>query len=246
MDRLIYTALSGASGSMQAQTVVSHNLANVGTHGFRAMQHTMLSSAVAGDGLESRVAVGEQPLSWDDTQGPAIQTGRELDIALDGPGWLVVQAPDGTEAYTRAGSLRLTPEGLLETSGGHLVLGNGGPISLPPYEKLDIAADGTISIVPQGQDATTIAEVDRFKLVNPPRESLGQVGPSLFATVDGNPAAADPAVEISNGQLEGSNVNAAEALVQMIELSRLYEMQIRTLHTAEENAELAAQLMRIG
>ncbi len=246
MDRLIYTALSGASGSMQAQTVVSHNLANVGTHGFRAMQHTLLSSAVAGDGLESRVAVGEQPLSWDDTQGPAIQTGRELDIALDGPGWLVVQAPDGTEAYTRAGSLRLTPEGLLETSGGHLVLGNGGPISLPPYEKLDIAADGTISIVPQGQDATTIAEVDRFKLVNPPRESLGQVGPSLFATVDGNPAAADPAVKISNGQLEGSNVNAAEALVQMIELSRLYEMQIRTLHTAEENAELAAQLMRIG
>ena len=246
MDRLIYTALSGASGSMQAQTVVSHNLANVGTHGFRAMQHTLLSSPVAGDGLESRVAVGEQPLSWDDSQGPAIQTGRALDIALDGPGWLVVQAPDGTEAYTRAGSLRLTPEGLLETSGGHLVLGNGGPISLPPYEKLDIAADGTISIVPQGQDATTIAEVDRFKLVNPPRESLGQVGPSLFATVDGNPAAADPAVKISNGQLEGSNVNAAEALVQMIELSRLYEMQIRTLHTAEENAELAAQLMRLG
>lgn len=246
MDRLIYTALSGASGSMQAQTVVSHNLANVGTHGFRAMQHTLLGSPVAGDGLESRVVVGDQPLSWDDSQGPAVQTGRELDIALDGPGWLAVQAPDGTEAYTRAGSLRLTPEGLLETSGGHLVLGNGGPISLPPYEKLDIAADGTISIVPQGQDATTIAQIDRFKLVNPPRDNLGQVGPSLFATVDGNPAEADPAVRISNGQLEGSNVNAAAALVQMIELSRLYEMQIRTLHTAEENAELAAQLMRIS
>lgn len=246
MDRLIYIAASGARGSMQAQAVVSHNLANVGTHGFRAMQHYLLSSPVAGDGLESRIAVGEQPLTWDDSQGPALQTGRDLDIALDGPGWLAVQAPDGTEAYTRAGSLRLTPEGLLETAGGNLVLGNSGPISLPPYEKLDIAADGTISIIPQGQDATTVAEVDRFKLVNPPRDSLGQVGPGLFATLSGDPAEADPAVRISRGQLEGSNVNAAEALVKMIELSRLYEMQIRTLHTAEENAELAAQLMRLG
>lgn len=246
MDRLIYVAMTGARENMQAQAVVSHNLANVNTHGYRALQHSLQGRAVAGEGFDSRVNTVARPQTWDAQQGPAIQTGRALDISMDGPGWLTVQGQDGKEAYTRAGNLRLTPEGLLETSGGQLVLGNGGPISLPPYEKLDIAADGTISIVPQGQDATTVAEVDRFKLVNPPRDSLRQVGPSLFRTIDGAPAAADADVRIKNGQLEASNVNAAQALVQMIELSRGYEMQVRAMHVAEENDQVAAQLMRLG
>ena len=246
MDRLIYVAMTGARESMRAQSVVSHNIANIGTNGYRALQHAMQASPVSGDGFESRVNAQALPTTWDNSQGPAVQTGRELDISIKGDGWLTVQGPDGAEAYTRAGSLRLTPEGLLETPGGQLVLGNGGPISLPPYEKLEIGGDGTISVVPQGQDASTIAEVDRFKLVNPPRDSLRQVGPSLFQTVNGDGVEADPAVQVVNGQLEASNVNAAAALVQMIELSRSYEMQIRAMHTAEENAQTAAQLMRLG
>jgi len=246
MDRLIYTAMSGARESMRAQSVVSHNIANLGTNGYRALQHSMQSHQTPGDGLQSRVNAQGLPTTWDDSQGPAMQTGRELDIAVQGKGWLTVQGPDGNEAYTRAGSLRLTPEGLLETPGGQLVLGNGGPISLPPFEKLEIGGDGTISIVPQGQEVSTIAEVDRFKLVNPPKESLHQVGSSLFQTISGDAAEADPNVKIANGQLEASNVNAAAALVDMIEISRSYEMQIRAMHTAEEASQVAAQLMRLG
>lgn len=246
MDRLIYVAMTGARESMRAQSVVSHNLANVNTTGFRAIQHSLKGAPIPSNGFDSRINALARPETWDATQGPAVQTGRDLDISLDGPGWLTVQGKDGNEAYTRAGNLRLTEDGLLETAGGQLVLGNGGPISLPPYEKLDIAADGTISIIPQGQDATTVAEVDRFKLVNPPRESLRQVGPSLFRTISGDPAEADADVRINNGQLEASNVNAAAALVQMIELSRSYEMQVRAMHAAEENDQVAAQLMRLG
>jgi flagellar basal-body rod protein FlgF len=221
MDRLIYVAMTGARESMRAQSVVSHNIANAGTIGFRALQHSLQSAPVPGWGFPSRINAVSEPNLVDTSTGVMISTGRNLDIAIRGQGWLAVQAPDGEEAYTRGGNLRVTPEGMLETANGHLVLGNGGPISLPPYQKLAIGGDGQISIVPQGQKG-------------------------LFRLKDGEPPAADPSVLIANGQLETSNVNPAQALVQMIELSRHYEMQVRAMHNAEQNDQAAARLMRMN
>ena len=199
-----------------------------------------------GQGFDSRVNVLGKAASFDPSQGTLIATGDELDIAIRGEGWLAVQGPDGEEAYTRAGNLRVTPQGLLETAAGQLVLGNGGPISLPPYQKIEIGEDGQISVVPQGQKPETVAQVDRLKLVKPPAEELEQVLPGLFRMRSGDPALADPSVRVVAGQLEGSNVNTTAALVQMIELSRAYEMQVRAMSTAEENDQTAARLMRLG
>jgi flagellar basal-body rod protein FlgF len=246
MDRLIYVAMTGARESMRAQSVVSHNIANAGTIGFRALQHSLQSAPVPGWGFPSRINAVSEPNLVDTSTGVMISTGRNLDIAIRGQGWLAVQAPDGEEAYTRGGNLRVTPEGMLETANGHLVLGNGGPISLPPYQKLAIGGDGQISIVPQGQKPDTIADVDRLKLVKPDSADLKPLGDGLFRLKDGEPPAADPSVLIASGQLETSNVNPAQALVQMIELSRHYEMQVRAMHNAEQNDQAAARLMRMN
>ena len=246
MDKLIYVAMTGARESLRAQGIVSHNIANVGTHGFRALQHSLQSAPIPGDGFDSRVNTVGTPTAWDASPGAMIDTGRDLDVAIRGEGWISVQGSDGEEAYTRAGNLRISPQGMLETAAGQLVLGNGGPISLPPYQKLDIAEDGRVSIVPQGQQANTIAEVDRIKLVNPPREDLAQLESGLFRTISGDLPEPDVSVRLNSGQLESSNVNAAQALVEMIEISRSYEMQIRAMNTAEENDQAAARLMRLN
>ena len=246
MDRMIYVAMTGAREALRAQSVVSHNVANSGTTGFRAVQHSLQSVPVAGGGFASRINATAAPDSWNFASGTMMQTGRDLDIAIQGDGWLAVQGPDGAEAYTRAGNLRVNPNGMLETANGHLVLGNGGPISLPPYQKLDIGGDGQVSIVPQGQKPNTIAEVDRLKLVNPNNADLIQSGDGLFRLKDDAEAPADPAIRIASGQLEASNVSPAQALVEMIEISRRYEMQVRAMNNADENDRIAAQLMRLS
>ena len=165
---------------------------------------------------------------------------------VQGPGWLAVQGPDGEEAYTRAGNLRVNPNGLLENANGRLVLGNGGPISLPPFEKIVLGDDGQISIIPQGQSAESLAQVDRLRLVNPPAENLVRSGDAMFSLRDGSRAAVDPAVRIASGQLEQSNVNPAGALADMIEMSRHYEMTIRAMNTAEETDAASTRLIRLN
>jgi len=245
MDKLVYVAMTGARETMRAQAIVSHNVANISTPGFRAVKHTLQSAPVPGQGFESRINAVAGPNGWNMNSGSMINTGQELDVAIQGEGWFAVQTADGDEAYTRAGSLRINESRMLETASGHLVLGNGGPISLPPYQSIDIGRDGQISVVPQGQKADTIAEVDRLKLVNPPADQLVGGSDGLFRLADGD-ALADPTVRVSNGQLEDSNVNPSAALVEMIELSRQYEMQIRAMRTAEENDEASARLMRMG
>jgi len=243
---MIYVAMTGAREAMRAQSVVSHNVANIGTTGFRAVQHAMRSQPIPGPGHASRVNAVAAPDTWNYAGGTMMHTGRDLDVAIQGEGWIAVQDAGGNEAYTRAGNLRVTPTGMLETANGHLVLGNGGPVSLPPYQKLSIGGDGQISIVPQGQKPNTLAEVDRLKLVNPPRDELVQSGDGLFRLSNGDPAVADPLVQIASGQLEASNVNPAQALVEMIEISRQYEMQIRAMNNANENDQAATRLMRLG
>ncbi len=245
MDKMIYVAMNGARETMRAQTVVSHNVANVSTNGFRALQHSLQSVPIPGQGFESRINAVGGPDGWNAASGSMINTGQDLDIAIQGDGWLAVQTADGGEGYTRAGSLHVNASRMLETASGHLVLGNGGPISLPPYQSVDVGHDGQISIVPQGQNPDTVAEVDRLKLVNPAAGELRAGGDGLFRMIEGQ-AIVDPSVRVNNGQLEDSNVNPSEALVQMIELSRHYEMQIRAMNEAEKNDEAAARLMRVG
>ncbi|MCI0653246.1 MAG: flagellar basal-body rod protein FlgF [Methylococcaceae bacterium] len=246
MDRSLYVAMSGAKHILQAQTSNSHNLSNVNTTGFRADLEQFRSMPVFGPGFPSRVyAMVERP-GVDFTPGVLQTTGRNLDVAIHGQGWLAVQSKDGSEAYSRAGELKLTPEGLLQTADGLAVLGNGGPIALPPAQKIEFGADGTISIVPLGEGLTTLAIVDQIKLVNPPAEQLEKRNDGLFYLKSESPASPGADVKLVSGALESSNVKAVDAMVDMIELARRFELQVKIMKTISDNDAASAQLMRFA
>lgn len=245
MDRLLYVAMSGAQQTMLSQAVNSHNLANLHTAGFRADLNQFRSMPVFGTGLPSRVYTMSERPGIDYTPGPIESTGRELDVAIHGEGWIAVVAPDGQEAYTRAGDLRVSSNGLLETGAGHSVLGNGGPIAIPPAEKIEIGHDGTISIRPLGLASDALAEIDRIKLVAPPSELMLKSDDGLFR-LEGAAAVADARVTLVSGALERSNVNAVDALVNMITLARQFEMQVKMMHTAEEADRSAAGMLQLS
>jgi flagellar basal-body rod protein FlgF len=246
MDRMLYVAMTGAKETLRAQTVNNHNIANVSTTGFRADLAAFQSRAVDGSGYASRVYATNATTGWNDQSGALLSTGRDLDIAINGPGWIAVQGADGQEAYTRAGDLQVDATGQLMTATGRPVIGDGGPINIPPYTSIFFAGDGSISVVAQGQNPDTTATVSRIKLVNPPGEQMERGDDGLFRMKDGSTATADANVRIGSGVLESSNVNAAEAMVNMIELARQFEMQVKAIRTAEENGAAAAQLLRIG
>ena len=244
MDRFLYVSMTGAKETLRAQTVNNHNLANASTTGFRADLSAFQSRAVAGSGYASRAYATNATVGWDQSQGSLMSTGRDLDVGIQGPGWIAVQGPDGREAYTRAGDLRIDPSGLLQNGAGLQVMGEGGPISVPPHTSLLIGADGTISIVPVGQGPETTSQVGRIKLVNPPVETLVRGEDGLFRTNDGTDAPPDANVRVTTGVLESSNVNIADAMVNMIELSRHFDLQVKAMRTAEENAAASAQLLK--
>jgi len=246
MDEMIYLAMTGAKQTEYAQTINSNNLANVSTTGFRADLHSFSSVPVDGPGVETRVNAVVDSYGTDFTSGPTSFTGRDLDVAISGDGFIAVQAPDGSEAYTRAGDLRVEAGGLLSTGAGHLVMGDGGPVAIPPQSSLLIGKDGTISVQPLGQGPETLAIVDRIKLVNPDIARLQKGNDGLLRLPDGEIADADASVSLTSGSLEQSNVNVAKTLVNMIELARQYEMQINVMKSSEENADAAASLMRLG
>ena len=245
MDRMLYVAMTGAAETLRAQTVNNHNLANVSTTGFRADLAAFQSRAVDGTGFASRVYATNGTVGWDKTSGALLSTGRDLDIAVNGQGWIAVQGPDGKEAYTRAGNLQVDATGNLLTATGEPVLGDGGPINIPPYSSIFFARDGSISIVAQGQAPDTTATVDRIKLVNPADADIQRSDDGLFRMKNGTDAPPDAAVQLGSGVLESSNVNTAEAMVHMIELARQFEMQVKAIRTAEENGSAASQLLRI-
>jgi len=246
MDRLLYVAMTGAKETLRAQAANSHNLANASTTGFRADLSAFQSRAVAGDGYASRVYATNSTTGWDSNTGSLIGTGRELDVAIQGSGFIAVQAPNGQEAYTRAGDLRLDANGMLLNGAGHPVLGDGGPISIPPNSAVAIAADGSVSIVPQGQGPETSAVIARIKLVDPAESAIHRGEDGLFRANEGTQVLTDANVKLASGVLESSNVNVADAMVNMIELQRHYELQVKAMRTAEENAASATQLLRNG
>ncbi len=246
MDKLLYVAMSGASQTLLAQAANNNNLANANTTGFRADLSAFRAMPVFGPGAPSRVyAMAERP-GTDFSYGSLLSTGRDLDVAVKGEGWIAVQGADGKEGYTRAGDLHISTAGLLENGAGHLVLGNSGPIAIPPAEKIEIGVDGTLSIQPTGQSATTLAVVDRIKLVKPPREDLIKGSDGLMHMKDDSVLPPDAAVGLSSGSLEASNVNPVEAMVNMISLARQFEMQVKMMRTSQEDDASAAQILRMS
>jgi len=244
MDRMLYLAMSAAKNTLQAQTLNSHNLANVNSSGFRADLARFASVPVTGTGMMTRTYAVEGPSGVDFRPGRMDYTGNDLDIAIAGDGWMAVQTPENGEAYTRAGDLQITATGLLENGAGYPVLGNAGPITIPPADKVEIAADGTITIRPTGQDAKTLSIIDRIKLVNPPQDNMVKGLDGQLHMQDGSVAPADASVRVASGTLEASNVNMVSALVDMIDLARQFEMNIKAIHTAEDDDQAAAQMLR--
>ena len=243
MDRLLYVAMGGASEMLEAQAVISHNLANASTTGYRADLHAFSSYLVQGPGYDSRVSVVGRQLGHDARSGALQETGRALDVAVQGAGWIAVQDRDGLEAYTRAGNLRVSPTGVLETASGLAVLGDGGPLTLPPYTQAAIGPDGTVSVVPEGLGPEALVQVGRIRLVNPADGELAKGADGLMRLRDGGQAAPDAAVRLASGALESSNVSVAETLVEMIQVSRAFEMQVKLMNTASENDSALQRLV---
>jgi flagellar basal-body rod protein FlgF len=235
MDRVIYIAMTGAREVTRQQAAVSHNLANVSTHGFRQELNVFRALPVVGEGARTRAFVLETTPRTDFTSGTIQATGRPLDVAVRGEGWIAVQDAAGQEAYTRMGHFQVSPNGILQTSNGLNVLGDAGPLAVPPDQEILIGKDGTVSTVPLGVDRAAVAVVGRVKLVNPPQQDLLRGEDGLFRQANGQPAAADAAVQLVSGALESSNVNPAEALVNMVSLARQFEMQMKVLSNAESN-----------
>ncbi len=242
MDKLIYTAMTGAKATMGQQAAVANNLANVSTTGFRAELHRLRAVPVQSEALPTRAFVVDSTTGSDFTSGPMSQTGRSLDAAINGSGWFAVSLPDGSEAYTRSGSFKLDENGILRTQGGLEVVGDSGQISIPPDNSVEIGGDGTITATPL-TGAATATPVARLKLVNPPEADLVRGGDGLYRLASGDQAPVDETVRVGGGYLEGSNVNLAEQMVSMISLSRQYETQMRLLSNAQENDRSATQVL---
>lgn len=246
MDRLIYTAMTGAKHILEQQATTAHNLANATTTGFKAQIDSFRAVPILGDGLPTRAFVVDATMGTNYAAGSIQQTGRDLDIAVQGEGWIAVQRADGSEGYTRNGSLKINQNGQLQTESGLNVMGDGGPISIPPDVSVTIAKDGTVSSVNNltAPGATNI--IGRIKLANPPESSLKRAADGLFVTSNGQPAPADVNVTVVGGALESSNVNVVDTMVNMISLARQFEMQMKMLDNAQNNAGKADQLFGLN
>jgi flagellar basal-body rod protein FlgF len=246
MDRFLYVAMTGASELQLAQAVTNNNMANASSTGFKATLACALDVPIDGPGhADARVYSMTAGLGIHLTRGGIVQTGRELDIAVDGDGWIAVQAPDGSEAYTRAGDLKIDAYGLLTTRAGEPVLGEGGPIAISQYQSIEIGRDGTISIRPLGQEASVLSVVDRIRLVSVPPADLVRGTDGLMRVAEGAAAVPDAGIKVVSRSLESSNVNVVGAMVEMITQARAYEMQIKMLGTAESIDQSSQQLLAL-
>jgi flagellar basal-body rod protein FlgF len=246
MDRLIYTAGSGAKHILERQATTSNNLANLSTTGFRAQIDSFRAVPVQGDGLQTRAFVVNSTVGSDFSTGALQMTGRDLDVAVKGKGWIAVQMADGSEAYTRNGSLQMNANGMLTTASGHAVQGDGGPITIPPEVTVAIGGDGTISTIATTTQPGAPTTLGRIKLVNPDEAQLVRGDDGLFRLRDGSQAPADPDVRVAGGALEGSNVSPIDSMVTMISLAHAFETQMSLLKNAENNAAKATQILALG
>src|ERR1700681_1025694 len=246
MDRALYVAMTGAKQIMQAQAVNNHNIANASTTGFRADAVAFTSEPVYGAGFASRVNAVAGDAGTDFSGGVMMNTNSPLDIAVNGKGFIAGRGADGAEAYTRAGDLQVTASGAVITATGFPVLSEAGPLNVPPSTQVTIGSHGTVSVVPLGLSPAAQSQVDRIKLVNPKRADLQKGADGLLRLKSGGKAKTDETVTIASGELESSNVNAAQSLVNMIELQRLYELQIKSIKSTDENEQTAQRMMTVA
>ena len=240
MDRMIFLSMAGAKATMQRQDTLANNLANVSTPGFRAELQAFRAVPVLGSGASTRVYALETTTGHDATPGAITSTGRNLDVAAKGNTWLTVQALDGTEAYTRGGSLDVSNDGTLTTRSGLPVMGDGGPLQVPPNTAISIGSDGVISA--KSADGKSSA-VGKLKLVTPETTTtLTRGEDGLFRAATGD-LSADDTARVQDGALEGSNVNPVEAMISMISAARQFEAQMKLIQTAEANEKAASQLL---
>jgi len=241
MDRMIYLSMSGAKATMQRQDTLANNLANVSTVGFRAELQAFRAVPVQGSGASTRVYALESTPGYSSEAGTITATGRNLDVAIKGKSWLAIQGLDGTEAYTRAGSLDVSADGTLTTRNGLTVLGDGGPIQVPPNSEITIGGDGSVSA--KGSNGKSNA-IGKLKLVTP-ETALQRGTDGLFRAPDGE-LPADSTARVQDGALEGSNVSPVETMVAMITAARQFEAQMKMLQTAEGDEKAAAQLLSLN
>jgi flagellar basal-body rod protein FlgF len=245
MDRLIYVSMTGARHALEAQATVAHNLANVNSSGFRTQMNALRAVHLFGEGLPTRSYVVDSTVGTDFRPGTIQQTGRNLDVAVMGKGFLAVQLPSGGEGYTRAGGMAIGAGGILESPQGYPMLGDGGPITIPPEVNVTIAKDGTVSATPaSGRGAPQV--LGRLKLVNPPEGELTRGDLGLFRSTVGGDAQADAAVVIAPGAIEGSNVNAVEQMIALISHARAFDTHMKLLQNADQNDRQANQLLTIN
>ncbi len=243
MDRMIYLAMTGARHVMEQQSTTSNNLANLNTTGFRAQLDSFRAVPVQGPSLPTRAFVVDATTGSDFSQGVVQQTGRPLDVAIKGAGWIAMQAEDGSETYSRNGNLNVNENGVLIGAGRRAVAGDAGPITIPAESTVSVAPDGTVSSIDAQGAATALG---RIRLVNPPPQQMVRGDDGLFRTSSGKPADNDSTVQLASGSLEGSNVNAVDAMVSMISLGRSFELQMNLIKKAESNEEKASQILALN
>ena len=247
MDNLLYIAMSGAKENMNALAVRSNNLANASTIGFKADFENARAMQAYGEGLPTRVfSMAEEP-GQNMSSGAIETTGRELDVAVKGDGWIAVEDSDGNEAYTRMGSLVLDQDGTLRTSDGRAVLDDSGEhIELPALSKIEINQDGTVGGRPDGEGSEVFEEYQRIKLVNPEKTAMYRGTDGLFRMKSGATAEESDSVRLINGALESSNVNVVDEMTSLIRIQRQYDMQVKLMSTAKEMDESQNQRLRPG
>ena len=245
MDKMIHSSLSAMQGIMARQTAIANNMANAGTTGFRAEIVNAKAKHLSSEEFDSRAMAYERVMTADLTAASVITTGRPLDIALDRDAMLSVQGRDGEPAYTRRGDLQLSESGLVTTGAGDPVLGEGGPLIIPPANKISIAKDGGIWIIAQGAADDEMQEIDRLALVSFTGSDVVKGNDNLFRVRDGGALPADADARLTAGSLEGSNVNMTASLVDMIEASRAWETQVKLLSTAKDLDSSGASLMQL-
>jgi flagellar basal-body rod protein FlgF len=247
MDKMLWVAMSGAKENMNAVAVRANNLANANTTGFKADLQQARAMQAFGEGLPTRVFSMTESPGQNFASGALQTTGRNMDVAIKDQGWIAVQDENGNERYTRNGSLEVGTDGLLKNSQGHTLLGDNGPIFVPqPVDKLTIGSNGNVSIRPMGAPENVMEVIGRIKLVNPPNGNIEKGTDGLFKLKDDQVALADANVKLQIGALESSNVNSVEEMTSMIALQRQYEMNVKLMKTADENAQRSESLMRIS
>lgn len=247
MEPILYNSISGSRSDFKRQEIIANNLANINTPGFKAdlyqAQTMYMNNANGNNQFSAHSFITQNANGIYTSPGEIITTGRDLDVAIDGDGWMAVQDSQGREAYTRGGSLRLNPNGQLITASGKVVLGDGGPISIPPAQSIEIGSDGTISIVPLEGDVKSLAILDRIKLVTLDRNNIYKNDEGLIQLKSGA-ATANSNIKLQSGALEGSNVKAIDQMVAMISAGREFDAQMKLLSTVDDNGQKLAQLLQ--